>query len=166
MELAKQNPVVRFSWADVDSMVKRIALRIIEDRYSPDLIVGIQRGGLIPAVHLSHLLNVRLVRPLLIQTTNSNKVRSQRISPIVDYVQDLGVIREKNVLIVDDVSNTGNTVLLAQKIVRDKSPLSIKTSVLVLDSVPSEKGLPQIEKLFIDYFDTEINAWAQFPWES
>ena len=46
------------SYADVNSQVLSIAQQITTDGWKPDYVVGLTRGGLLPAVLLSHWFNV------------------------------------------------------------------------------------------------------------
>ncbi len=69
------------SWATIDELVTVIARKIHTDSPNIDSIYGIPRGGLIPAVLLSHKLGLSLV-----QQPKSNS------------------------LVVDDISDSGNTL--------------------------------------------------------
>jgi len=70
------------SWATIDELVGIIARKIHTDSPNIDSIYGIPRGGLIPAVLLSHKLGLPLV-----QQPKSNS------------------------LVVDDISDSGNTFI-------------------------------------------------------
>ena len=72
----------KISWNKFDKMIEKLSNQIIERKLTFDGIFGIPRGGLIPAVCLSHKLNL----PILLYPT-------------------------KKTLIVDDISDTGNTLL-------------------------------------------------------
>lgn len=69
------------SWQEVDSLVERLASKIESKNITIDSVYGLPRGGLIPAVMLSHRLGV----PLL---------------------NDLALIKP-NTLIVDDIVDSG-----------------------------------------------------------
>ena len=47
-------------WRQMEKMTTRIGIDILRGDWRPSFIVGINRGGLTPAVMLSHLLNVPL----------------------------------------------------------------------------------------------------------
>jgi len=75
---------VRVTWVEVESMVDVLAAKI-RSGGMPELIIGVSRGGWIPAVMLSHRLNIP--------------------------VQPLGaVINTPKVLVVDDICDTGKTL--------------------------------------------------------
>ena len=48
----------KINWRDFERMCTDLAINILKSGYKPDYIVGISRGGLTPAVMLSHLLSV------------------------------------------------------------------------------------------------------------
>lgn len=50
-----------YSWDEFETDIKNIQSKIIASNYQPDYIVGIKRGGLVPAVKLSHLLNKPMI---------------------------------------------------------------------------------------------------------
>jgi len=77
---------------------------MVHDKYEPDFIVGISRGGLIPAVMLSHLFNVPMV-PVVWATRDFVEEDHERVT----QVRDLVLGDEKDVLIVDDICDTGHT---------------------------------------------------------
>jgi len=72
------------SWIDIDDAVRIIALKILNSNIKVTNILGIPRGGLIPAVLLSHQLNV----PLLKQ----------------------GEPPSNTTLVIDDICDSGNTL--------------------------------------------------------
>jgi len=43
-----------YTWDGVQEAINSIAMQMFKDEWRPDYIVGITRGGLIPAVLLSH----------------------------------------------------------------------------------------------------------------
>jgi len=65
-----------------------------------DLIVGVERGGLIPAVHLSHLLGVPM-------TTLKWSTRDAQVKDISRY--DIASAVNSNILVVDDIVDEGHT---------------------------------------------------------
>ena len=48
-----------YDWADIERACLNIALQMYNDNWKPDYIVGITRGGNVPATILSNMLGVR-----------------------------------------------------------------------------------------------------------
>ena len=50
--------LMTYDWAKVNSAVQDIAMDMYKDNWRPDYIIGITRGGLVPAVLLSHMTDI------------------------------------------------------------------------------------------------------------
>ena len=93
---------VYYSWQQVQGAVLEIARQMSAHNWRPDYIVGITRGGAIPAVLLSQYTGIPM-RPLQVSLRDHG-----------DCVSDLGMAEDaynnKQILIVDDINDTGATV--------------------------------------------------------
>ena len=49
------------SFEDIQGGAYALATKIVESGYKPGIIVGLSRGGLLPAVMLSHILDVGMI---------------------------------------------------------------------------------------------------------
>jgi hypoxanthine phosphoribosyltransferase len=92
------------TWDDIDEMVEKLLREMKRRKYKPDFIVGISRGGLVPAIMLSHHFNVPML-PVVWSTRDFIGEDRERVDSIHHLVMD----EEKNVLIVDDICDTGTT---------------------------------------------------------
>ena len=138
------------SWYDVEKAVTALATTL-EREFVPDLIVGIARGGLIPAVRLSHLLGDRLLRMIHIKFYKGVNLRHER----PELLADVGKLPKK-VLIVDDVADTGETLEFVLGHVKKKGAREIKVATIAYK--------PQ-SRLKPDYYVFETDKWIVFPWE-
>lgn len=84
---------------EIEAMINFLALQV--RRMKPDLIVGVTRGGLIPAVHLSHDLEVPMVT-LQWQTRDDETKEDSKV--IKNAIK-----AKKTVVFVDDINDTGKT---------------------------------------------------------
>ena len=48
-----------YSWTNIENMCKQLVLGMYKDKWIPEYIVGITRGGNIPAAILSNMLDIR-----------------------------------------------------------------------------------------------------------
>lgn len=94
------------SWAKLDSLVATVQIHLEHKGRKPDVIMGISRGGLVPAVILSHRMNLPMV-PLRWSTRDFLYNDEDTINDISDEIQD-----GKTVLIIDDICDTGHTFRL------------------------------------------------------
>ena len=112
---------VFYTWKDVQGAVLDIARQMSADNWRPDYIVGITRGGLIPANLLSqytgikmHTLDVSLRDNATEMGPESNLWMSEEAFGYVPGSKP-GDTRvdpafRKKILIVDDINDEGNTI--------------------------------------------------------
>lgn len=122
--------------------------------YKPDLIVGIARGGLIPARILTDLLETPQFGTIEVEFyLDINQTR-----PEPELKQPLSAsIRHKKILLVDDIADTGKTLQLAKSHLKDKGPMEIKIATLYLK--PQSITKP-------DFYEKQTNNWIIFPWDT
>lgn len=141
---------ITMGWNDVEKAVTALATTL-EREFVPDLIVGIARGGLIPAVRLSHLLGDKLLRMIHIKFYKGVNLRRER----PELLADVGKLPKK-VLIVDDVADTGETLEFVLKHVKEKGAKEVKVATIAYK--PKSRLKP-------DYYVFETDKWIVFPWE-
>jgi len=154
--------VIKLTWQDIDNYINRILERIEEIKYSPDVIATIKRGGLIPAVILSHKLGVRDIVVIDASRTENDTINAQKHKPILDFDEkELAKIESKKVLLIDDIVGSGETLEDVKDLVIRFNPNSIVTASLVtnLNNLKDEKLKP-------DFVGEEVRGWIIFPWES
>ena len=157
-------PVIRLTWRDIESIAAELATIIRLDGL-PDCIVGLQRGGLVPAVMLSHRLGVRVIRVLDVSLTIDDSVLSaKRRQPVFGPLPHLGGIGDCDVLVVDDVAGSGATLRATVSLLREYRPASIRTLVCALNT-----GRQHDTRLLVSgsvtYVGCTAAGWFIFPWE-
>lgn len=149
----KKFPAYLASWEDIERWAREGAFKILEEKWKPDVVVGLARGGWIPARLYCDFLGVKDLLSLKVEhwgitATPDGKAR-------IKYGFDYDLDRKK-VLIVDDIADTGESLTLAKNYVGSKNPKEVKTATLL--TIKTSKFRP-------DYFGEEINwAWIVFPW--
>jgi hypoxanthine phosphoribosyltransferase len=110
-----------YSWQDVEQACVSIALQMYKDQWRPDYIVGITRGGNVPATILSNMLGIRCeaLKVSLRDTNDSNCETNCWMSEDAfgyNYPEESGVTgarwdikQRKNILVVGDINDTGAT---------------------------------------------------------
>ncbi len=118
----------------------------------PDAILAIARGGLTLAHHLAEIFDIREV--FAINAISYDKTQRKEKIDIFNIPNLHGF---KNILIVDDISDSGTTFIEALKTLKEKyQDLNFKT--LAIFYKPSSKFKP-------DYYFHETNEWIRFFWE-
>lgn len=140
-------------WDEVYDLTLKVAERIWKSGFNPDVLVGIARGGWIVARLLSDFLdnsNVTSIRIEFYKGIAETGEKPQITQPLMVDVKD------KKVLICDDVADTGHSLIAAVKHVKEKGAKDIKVATLHLKPWSSYRP---------DYFVVETNAWIIYPWE-
>jgi uncharacterized protein len=100
----------KVSWSEFQGLVAKICRDIANSDWRPDYIVGITRGGLLPAVMISQYFNVpcETLKVSLRDHGGENPTESNlwMAEDAFGYEMD----KPKNILIVDDINDTGATV--------------------------------------------------------
>jgi len=92
------------TYGEVELYTEVLIKKIKELTPAPDFVVGISRGGLIPAVIIATSLNLPLVCAYIDKQDNV-------------YLDRAEWLKDKNVLIVDDATRTGLTLSKIQELV-------------------------------------------------
>lgn len=176
--------IVKLSHTDVKKMTMDIIRQITLSGYKPDYVVGITRGGLVPALLISQYFNIPMntlrvsLRDHL--ETECNTWMSEDAFGYVSSEEQVvtksrwDVSKRKNILIVDDINDSGATIewikkdwqlsCLPDEQTRDTIwNKNVKFAVLVNNEASNFKD--------IDYTSMSINkaeedSWIEFSWEN
>jgi len=114
------------SWKDIELWSKDVAKKV-ED-YAPDVIIGLTRGGWVPA----RLLCDFLVEKNLCSIKTEHWGITARKDSKARLAQGLNVnVRGKKVLLMDDITDTGMSMELALSHVAGKMPGAMKSATLL-----------------------------------
>lgn len=133
---------------DIRTLVNQVLLR---SSFKPNIVLGIARGGVVPAVYLSHALDIAFYVVNIGSYTENNKQGELKTN------QPLPEFNGKDILIVDDLVDTGDTM----KFLLDKYSVANRVKTAVLYNKQASIISPDY---FVEIFDKE--EWIEFPWES
>ena len=101
------------------------------ENYYPKIVVGIKRGGLVPAVALSHKLRV----PCEVLDWQTRDGFDQIVS---DKIRELYEKHTSNILVVDDIVDSGKTLKEVQKqLPKAKFAALVVNTEVVVDGKPA-----------------------------
>jgi hypothetical protein len=163
MEKNLKSVTNQISWIDFEKNII-ILSKLLAASYVPDIIISIQRGGLIPAVMFSHLLGIRTLKVINVLRTVNDSVNSTKIDPIITKDSNIKIIENKNILIVDDIVGSGKTIEAVDNYVKKYKPSNIKTLTCYLN-ITNWNNNNNVPPTHIDFIGKIVDTWTAFPWE-
>lgn len=144
---------VPFSWNEAENALRSLSKRVSGAGLKPDIIVGISRGGLVPARLLSDFLGISNLQVITASfyTGVGRRAEAPRITN-----SRLSGVAGSSVLLVDDISDTGKSFAAAAGHVLSLSPSSLKTLSIHMKKTSSFRP---------DFFFEESAKWIVYPWE-
>lgn len=146
--------IIYVPWSRAIEYCYKLATKILDDGFRPDMVIAISRGGLVPARIVSDVLGVDQLYVVKSRLWGiGGKLFDQ---PRVEGAQAIEV-RGKDVLVIDEVVDTGATMSKVVDIIKWNGARAVKTGVLHYKSTSS----------FVpDYFVEKIERWAWifYPW--
>jgi hypothetical protein len=110
-------------WDIFGELCRALALRVARD-YDPEIVVGIARTGVIPGAVVASILRREFHSILVSRKEGEDRVRER--PEVLSAAPDR--LRGHRVLLVDEVTTSGDTMRLALAALRDVSPSEIRTA--------------------------------------
>jgi xanthine phosphoribosyltransferase len=137
--------------------VETLAGAMEADIWTPDFLVGIGRGGLVPAAYLSHRTGIQML-----SVDHSSGEVGFGVELLDKLAHKIG--EGLNILIVDDINDSGGTIQYLRAAIEAKidEPSRLRVAVLVHNVRSKAKA---------EYHGSEIDReqdkrWYVFPWEA
>jgi hypoxanthine phosphoribosyltransferase len=144
------NESLEIDWAMFGELCRALALKVARD-YDPEVIIGIARAGVIPAAVVSSILGAEF-HVLKISRKDGDETVRDRPAIFSDVPR---AVTGKRVLIVDEITTSGDTLRLALAAVRDAHPAEVRTAT----SFARNSGYQP------DYSALSMDAFVVFPWD-
>ena len=128
---------------DVRVCVLNIIQQMNLEKWTPDVVLGFTRGGLAPANYISQWYNIPMV------AINKSSDFNDRL----DY---------DNVLVIDDINDTGNTLASFNEKIRPRLR-DVKYAVIVNNEA---SVFDKIDYMGYSFNKLEEPNWIVFPWEN
>lgn len=148
----------KITWDQLQSDCRHVASLILQDHRNIDIVVGLLRGGTVPATVMSHLLKKPMIVVGLRSYTGTKQSDVMEVyQSAVEDIQRLSSKRKLNALIVDDLSDTGETL---NYMLETYSPLF---SSVFTASPYIKMGTRHVPHYYSHVYAKEV--WLDFPWE-
>lgn len=142
------------SWNQVYDMLLSLMEQIRLSNYQPEVMVGVSRGGLVPARVLTDLLEVPQLGTLQVEFYVA--LGETSAAPLLKQHLALPVAGRR-ILLVDDITDSGRSIELAKGYLLSQGAAELRIAVLYYK--PRSIVKP-------DYYTRETQSWVVFPWEA
>ncbi len=147
-----------YTWRDVEKMCSQLLVQLYNSEWRPDYIVGITRGGNVPATILSNMTGIRCEAVKVALRDGESGKTGDSISWMADDAK-LG----KNILVVDDINDTGATFEWLSNDWGLNGGDNVRFATLTENLSSNFDG--------VDYYCDEVNkaeedVWLVYPWEN
>ena len=143
------------SFYQINSLARTIASKFKKDKITH--VIGLARGGLIPATIISYELDVPLLSYGISSYKGTTKTDEFKINQFIHFNDLKSKDIDPHVLVVDDICDTGDTMHYIHK----KIELAgIKAKYTTLFTKKKHRK-------FLDRYGVVISkhTWIEFPWE-
>ena len=140
-------------WGVFGEASRNLSEQIVESGWFPDLIVGVARGGLIPAGAIGYAIGVKAMGAINVEFyTDIGQTLDEPI--ILSPQLDTDSLKGKKVLVVDDVADSGKTLDLVVNLLKETA-----------DDVRSAVIYTKPKTIFEpDFSWKKTDQWINFAW--
>ena len=129
---------------DVKKHVSSIINQMARADFRPDIVIGLSRGGVVPALLVSHYFDCECY------------IRNKE-----DTLFDVE-FPQRSILVIDDINDSGNTLTIVnQELYQELELRDIKYATLI----NNESSSFTVDFSGIDFNRLEQSDWFVFPWE-
>ncbi|MGY5853763.1 MAG: phosphoribosyltransferase [Candidatus Thorarchaeota archaeon] len=138
---------------DISNYAFQAATKIKNSGWRPEVIVGIARGGWVHARIQCDLLGIKELYSVKVDHWGVTATKDGKAKLTCPLTAD---VTGKKVLVVDDITDTGQSLTLAEEHIKDCGPTEVKSATLM--HIVGSDFVP-------DFFGVEVTwAWEIWPW--
>jgi hypoxanthine phosphoribosyltransferase len=154
-DLPDEFPCRVTTWGYAYDRCRAVGNAVRASEFDPDVVVALARGGWFAGRVLCDFLGMDDLASLKIEHYVGPAATGEEAT--VRYPVDRDAVEGKEVLVVDDVADTGETMAVATEHVRERDPAAVRTATLQL--MPDCDAEP-------DFYGRELDEWAWlvYPW--
>jgi uncharacterized protein len=143
------------NWDYIYSLCRDVSDEVRRDAFEPDVIVALARGGWFAGRCICDFLGMDDLTSLKMEHYVGMAQKSGE--PTVRYPMPEGSVEGKDVLIIDDIADTGGSIERAHEYVDDRNAGEVRTATL---------QLLQTSEYEPDYIGERLEewTWVVYPW--
>ena len=139
------------SWPEYGNLAEALAEKVRSGGKEFDLVIGVVRGGMPIAMVVSDHLGVKID---FVNVKSYNGIAERSAPRILSTVTE--DIKGKNILVVDDLVDQGETMQTVMRHLAERQPRLLEAAVLF------KKPWSQVEP---EYYLEVVDRWVVFPFE-
>jgi hypothetical protein len=143
------------NWEYIYGLCRDVSDEVKSSEFEPDVVVALARGGWFAGRCICDFLGLDDLTSLKMEHYVGTAQKSGE--PEVRYPMPEGSVAGKDVLIIDDIADTGGSIERAHEYVHERDPSDVRTATLQL------LGTSEFEP---DYVGEQLEewAWVVYPW--
>jgi hypoxanthine phosphoribosyltransferase len=143
------------NWEYIYDLCREVSNQVKADNFEPDVVVALARGGWFAGRVLCDFLGLDDLTSLKMEHYVGTGEKSGE--PTVRYPMPEGSVEGKDVLIIDDIADTGGSIERAHEYVTDRDAGTVRTATLQLLQTS------EFEPEFVGERLSEW-TWVVYPW--
>ena len=155
---------LHYSYNDIHNICVEKA-NIIKKEFAPDIILAIGGGGLIPARIMRSVLDIPIY---VVSLSTYDETNNPINEPIIVQWMDFSKLRNKKILVVDEVDDTRKTIeFLVNKLANNEEISEENLGIFVLHNKKKDKviGINNLSISYYNYGEMVENKWIVYPWD-
>jgi hypoxanthine phosphoribosyltransferase len=143
------------NWDYIYDLCRGVSNQVKRDDFDPDVVVALARGGWFAGRCICDFLGMDDLTSLKMEHYVGTAQKSSE--PEVRYPMPEGSVKGKDVLIIDDIADTGGSIKRADEYVNEREAGEVRTATL---------QLLQTSEFEPDYIGERLEewAWVVYPW--
>ena len=143
------------NWEYIYGLCRGVSNQVKRDSFEPDVVVALARGGWFAGRCICDFLGLDDLTSLKMEHYVGTAQKSG--NPEVRYPMPEGSVEGKDVLIIDDIADTGGSIERAHEYVTERDAGEVRTATL---------QLLQTSEFDPDYVGEQLDEWAWivYPW--
>ncbi|EMA33161.1 phosphoribosyltransferase [Haloarcula japonica] len=142
-------------WEYIYGLCRDVANDVKAAEFEPDVVVALARGGWFGGRCLCDFLGLDDLASLKVEHYVGTAAKGEEAQ--IKYPLADGAVEGKDVLVVDDIADTGQSIETAAECVRDQNPSSVRTATLQLLQTSDHE--PEFVGERLDEW-----TWVVYPW--
>lgn len=148
---AAEVDVLELTWDVFGELCRALAVKVAQSGYAPELVVGIAKAGVIPGAVVASMLGCDFFSMKISRDGDGGKMRARPKIIQAAPREAFG----KRVLIVDELTTSGDTLRMATNALRQVGPAEIRTAT----------NFVKLGSFKPDFYALEAAGTVVFPWD-